>query len=102
MNAVAREHGVNRQSLYQWLALYRAGKLDAQPISTAHAGTLGATFLPVAIAPTARPARSARVLSANTVGLHVVELTISSGAVLRIETTTLSAELIRAVIAELR
>ena len=33
--AVAREHGVNPNSLYRWRRLYRAGKLDPPVKSTA-------------------------------------------------------------------
>jgi transposase-like protein len=102
ISAIAREYGVNRHSLYQWQALYRAGKLNAQPTSGAHAGASGATFLPVTIASAARPSRSARALTTNVGGINVVELTVSSGAMLRIETAALSTELIRALIAELR
>jgi transposase-like protein len=102
ISAIAREYGVNRHSLYQWQALYRAGKLDAQPIIATHAGTSGAKFLPVTIAAAARPSRLARSLRADAGGMNVVELTILSGAVLRIETSALSTELIRALIAELR
>jgi transposase-like protein len=102
ISAIAREYGVNRHSLYQWLALYRAGKLDTQPSSASHANASGATFLPVTIAPAERPSRSAQSLRAAAGGMNVVELTILSGAVLRIETSALSTELIRALIAELR
>lgn len=102
ISAVAREYGVNRHSLYQWQALYRAGKLDAQPSSASRADASGAMFLPVTIATAVRPARSARSFRADAGGMNVVELTISSGAVLRIETSALSIDLIRALIAELR
>ncbi len=102
ISAVAREYGVNRHSLYQWQALYHAGKLDAQPSSASHADASSAMFLPVTIATAVRPPRSARSLRADADAMNVVELTISSGAVLRIETSALSTELIRALIAELR
>lgn len=102
ISAIAREYGVNRHSLYQWQALYRTGKLDAQPISAVRAGTSGATFLPVTIAPAARSSRSTRALPINAGVMNVVELTVPSGAMLRIESRALSAELIRALISELR
>ena len=50
IRSVAREQGVNRNSLYQWQALYRAGKLDAEPAPRAHA-VAKAALLPVTIAP---------------------------------------------------
>jgi transposase-like protein len=54
IRSVAREHGVNRNSLYQWLALYRAGELDVRGSQRAGAVTSSATFLPVTIVPTGR------------------------------------------------
>ncbi|MHB8177535.1 MAG: transposase [Vulcanimicrobiaceae bacterium] len=52
VRAIVREQGVNRNSLYQWQALYRAGKLEAQPLPRlrAGAGTSSAMFLPVTMA----------------------------------------------------
>ena len=47
--AIAREQGVNPTSLCHCKALYRAGKLDAQP-PRARAHASSAAFLPVTIA----------------------------------------------------
>ncbi|MFY9859175.1 MAG: transposase [Candidatus Cybelea sp.] len=102
MSAIARQYGVNRHSLYQWQALYRAGKLDCEQLSAPRAAASSPAFLPVTIATAVRPSRSARHLRADGGVMNVVELTILSGAVLRIETSALSTELIRALIAELR
>src|SRR5450755_1111372 len=47
--AIAREHGVNPNSLYRWTRFYCAGKLDAQVKSAPRVASLGAsaTFVPV-------------------------------------------------------
>lgn len=102
ISAIAREYGVNRHSVYQWQALYRAGKLNPEQFSAHQADASSAAFLPVTIATGVRPSRSARSLRADRGAMTVVELTISSGAVVRIETSALSTELIRALITELR
>jgi transposase-like protein len=100
IRSVAREQGVNRTSLYQWQALYRAGKLNAQPGLSARAVAPKTTLLPVTIAAAGRTLQpaSGRPSSASS----VVQLMLASGATLRIETGPLDAGLICALVAELR
>jgi transposase-like protein len=100
IRAIAREHGVNRNSLYQWQGLYRAGKLGAEPASVARAIAPSATFLPVTIAPARRTSRPA--IDAPSDVLSVVQVMLASGATLRIETGALDSGLICALVAELR
>ncbi len=57
VRAIAREQGVNRNSVYHWQALYRAGKLGAQPAPRRGVAAPSATFLPVTIAPAVRAPR---------------------------------------------
>lgn len=61
IRAIAREHGVSRNTLRRWQELYRAGKLAEQPAPSGAAGVPGATFLPVTIAPAARAPRVAAI-----------------------------------------
>jgi transposase-like protein len=100
--AIAREHGVHPNSLCQWKALYRAGKLDApaQSASRVRASAANATFVPVSIAPAVR--RPAARLNAHAGGSGVVQLLLASGDTLRIETGALDAALVCALVAELR
>lgn len=91
IRAIAHEHGISRNSLRRWQVLYHVGKLAGQPASSVRIDASRATFLPVRIAPTADG--GAR---------NVVELRLSSGAMLRIETTALESELIRTLLAQLR
>src|SRR5579863_9129866 len=100
LRSVAREQGVNRNSLYQWQALYRAGKLNAERAPRTRAVAAKATFLPVTIAATRRAPRVARRMSSS--ASSIVQLMLASGATLRIETGTLDAGLICALVAELR
>ncbi len=100
MLAIAREHGVSRNSLYQWQALYRAGKLNAEPTPRTHSAARSVTFLPVAIAAVGHPPRSCAEAPSN--ALSVVHLTLVSGAALRIETGALDAGLLCALVAELQ
>lgn len=98
VRAIAREQGVNRNSLYQWISQYRAGKLGA-PTARARSGASGATFLPVAIAPAAPLSRSVR---STPRAAGVVEVTFPSGALLRLETDALGVDLVGALLAGLR
>jgi transposase-like protein len=100
LRSVAREQGVNRNSLYQWQALYRAGKLSAEPATRARAAAPSATFLPVTIAAARRAPQVARRMSSS--ASSIVQLMLASGATLRIETGPLDAGLICALVAELR
>ena len=98
--AIAREHGVSRNSLYHWQALYRAGKLNARPTPRARSVASSATFLPGTIAAAGRAPHAP--VGAPSGALSVVQLTLASGATLRIETGALDAGLICALVAELR
>lgn len=100
IRAIAREQGVNRNSLYQWQALYRAGKLTVEGALRAPAKAASATFLPVTIAPAARALQPAS--GGRSSGLSIVQLTLGSGATLRIEAGALDAGFVCALIAELR
>ena len=98
--AIAREHGVSRNSLYHWQALYRAGKLNAESTPRTRSAASSATFLPVTIAAAGRAPHSPA--GAPSSALSVVQLTLASGATLRIEAGGLDAGLICALVAELR
>ena len=98
--AIAREHGVSRNSLYQWQALYRAEKLNAEPPSRARSTASSATFLPVTIAATGRVSHSCAEAASR--ALSVVQLTLASGAMLRIESDALDAGLLCALVAALQ
>lgn len=102
IRAIAHEHGISRNSLRRWQMLYLAGKLTGQQTSRARVGASSATFLPVTIAPTARLPRSAAALTTDASGANVVQLVLASGAVLRIETGVLDADLICALVAQLQ
>lgn len=100
IRSVARDQGVNRNSLYQWQALYRAGKLKEEPAPRARAASPKASFLPVTIAAAAQAPQAAS--GAPPSASSIVQLMLASGATLRIEAGTLDAGFIRALIAELR
>jgi transposase-like protein len=99
LRSVAREQGVNRNSLYQWQALYRAGKLNAARTPRTRAVAPRATFLPVTIAAGGRALQPPGTQSSAS---SIVQLMLASGATLRIETGALDAGLICALVAELR
>jgi transposase-like protein len=100
IRSVAREQGVNRNSLYQWQALYRAGKLKGDPAPRARAASPQASFLPVTIAAAARSPQAASGTQPS--ALSIVQLMLPSGTTLRIESGTLDAGLVCALVAELR
>lgn len=100
IRSVAREQGVNRNSLYQWQALYHVGKLNAEPAPRARAVTPKTTLLPVTIAAAGRGLQSVSGTPAG--AWSIVQLMLTSGATLRIETGVLDAGLICALVAELR
>ncbi len=95
VRAIAREHGLNRNSLYQWQALYRAGKLGEQSAQRGVA-TSATTFLPVKLAP------EVHVPNPLDRSVNVVQVMLASGATLRIETGALDAELICALVVQLQ
>ncbi len=96
---IAHEQGVSRTSLYQWQVLYRAGKLNAEP-QHVRAIASSATFLPVTIAAAERAPQPSS--SAPSSALSVVQLTLASGATLRIESDALDAALLCALVAALQ
>jgi transposase-like protein len=102
--AIAREHGVHPNSLGQWKALYRAGKLDAQVKSAprVHAPAASATFVPASVVPAVRRPQPAARADAAACRSGIVQLVLASGATLRIETGALDAALVCALVAELR
>jgi transposase-like protein len=102
--AIAREHGVHPNCLRSWKALYRAGKLDAQmnPASRAARPTTSATFFPVSVVPEVRRLQPAARPNSTACGSSIVQLVLTSGATLRIETAALDAALVCALVAELR
>ena len=102
-DAIAREHNVHPNSLYQWRRLYRAGELDAQLKRAVRvAGPLAsASFVPVTVVPAVRslqPASSAVAAAFRS----TVQLVLATGATLRIETAALDAALVCALVAELQ
>ena len=102
--AIAREHGVHPNSLGQWKALYRAGKLDApvKPRARVAGPGASATFVPVSVAPEVRRPQLATRSDVVTGQSGIVQLVLASGATVRIETTALDAALVCALVAELR
>jgi transposase-like protein len=99
LRSVAGEQGVNRNSLYQWQALYRAGKLNAERAPRTRPVAPRATFLPVTIAAAGRAPQPPGTQSSAS---SIVQLMLASGAAMRIETGPLDAGLICALVAELR
>jgi transposase-like protein len=104
--AIAREHGAHPNSLRNWKALYRAGKLNAAPLRSpgarGSASPPGATFVPVRIAAGARTSRAESRSDTNARGSSVVQLVLSSGATMRIEANQLDTALLCALVAEMR
>ena len=102
--AIAREHGVHPNSLGQWKALYRTGKLDApvKPRARVAGPAASATFVPVSVAPEVHRAQPATRFDAAIGRSGIVQLVLASGATLRIETATLDAALVCALVAELQ
>ena len=98
--AIAHEHGVHPNSLGQWKALYRAGKLDVPARVAGPAAS--ATFVPVSVVPEVRRPQPATRSGAVTGQSGIVQLVFASGATVRIETTALDAALVCALVAELQ
>ena len=99
--AIAREYGISHNSLCRWKALYRAGKLDGPlPRARAHADSSAAAFLPVTIAPAKCAPKTAGGISSG--GLSIVELSLPSGARLRIETDALDSAVLCVLIEQLQ
>ena len=98
--AIAHEHGVHPNSLGQWKALYRAGKLDVPARVAGPAAS--ATFVPVSLAPDLRRPQPDTRSDAAVGRSGIVQLVLASGATLRIETSALDAALVCALVAELQ
>lgn len=97
VRTIARAQGVHPNSLRQWMALYQAGKLGVPtPTVQARAGAARATFLPVTITSTGRPAAAGDACSPN-----VVQITLPSGSSLRIESGALDVGVLCALLAQL-
>ena len=95
IDAIAREQGVHPNSLRQWKALYRVGKLGpVSPLAPRAAGATSGTFVPVTIMPGAQVAR-AEIPS-------ILQITLSCGSTLRIETGALDGGLVCALVAQLQ
>jgi transposase-like protein len=77
---IAQEHGVHPTSLYQWKALYRAGK-----INTPESSLSSATFLPVSVVSAVR-SRQPAARHDSVTSSTILQLMLTSGATLRIET----------------
>lgn len=101
--AIAREHGVHRNSLIQWKALYRAGKLDASlnPATRSTSAAASTTFVPVSVVAEVRRAQSSASSDSARPGIGVMQLVLASGTTLRIESCALDAAFVCAVVAEL-
>jgi transposase-like protein len=101
---IAREHGVHPNSLGQWKALYRAGKLDTpvKPAARVAGRAANATFVPVSVVSEVRRPQPATGCDAAVGRTGIVQLVLVSGATLRIETGALDAALVCALVAELQ
>jgi len=98
IRTIAVEHGVCPTSLSQWRTQYRAGKLDAQLPQASRARASSALFLPVTIASAvARPRRDPIAG-----GPSIVQVTLPSGAALRLETDVLDSRVVCALLAQLQ
>ncbi len=97
IDATAREQGIHPNSLRRWRARYRVGKLDAMsgPALRTVVATSG-TFVPVTITPVAHAARDLADSPS------IVQITLSCGSMLRIETGALDGGLVCALVAQLQ
>jgi transposase len=99
--AIAREYGISPNCLSRWRARYHDGKLGG-PLSRAcrHADASSAALLPVTVV----PAMSATSVGGSEIAgvLSIVELSLPSGARLRIETSALDPALLGALIGQLQ
>jgi transposase-like protein len=104
LGAIAHDHGVHPNSLGQWKALYRAGKLDAQVKSAPRLSSAEPrpTFVPVSLVPAMRRPQPAARPDATAGRTGIVQLVLASGATLRVETDALDAALVCALVAELQ
>jgi transposase-like protein len=102
--AIAREQGLNPNSLYRWTRLYRVRKRDVQVKPAPRTASLGAsaTFVPVNEVRAVRSPQPAAQPDAAASRSGIVQLVLASGATLRLETRALDAALVCALVAELQ
>ena len=104
---IASAHGVHHTSLSHWRSLYRAGKLDNRRSKHTAAGIIPSTsFLPVTLTAEKTAATEPPQMAVNSV-LHtsertILQVTLPSGATLRIETGVLDITRIGTLLAEMR
>lgn len=104
VSAIAREHGVQPHSVYQWRTLYRSGQLDApvKPTPRVARSAASATFVPVSLVSEVRSPQSAAQPNRTGSCSGIVQLVLASGDTLRMEIGALDAALVCALVAELR
>lgn len=100
--AIAREYGISHNSLCRWRAHYRAGTLETPLPRAARVRADGSppAFLPVTVAPATRRPRVA--LGTCSSESSIVQLSLVSGATLRIETRSLDVAMLCALIEQLQ
>ncbi len=108
---IAADHGVHHTSLSHWRSLYRAGKLDHHQSADTSARTRmgnvpGMNFLPVTIMAEKTEATEATQTTEHFVNhtheRSIVQITLPSGATLRMETGVLDIARIGTLLAEMR
>jgi transposase-like protein len=105
VSEIAIAHGIHPTSLSHWRSLYCRGELtedSSKNLSPVVAPT--AAFLPVDISPESPRAGGPTVAHSvvSTRERNIVQITLSSGATLRMETSTLDAGFVCALLAEVR
>jgi transposase-like protein len=98
---IAREHGMHPTSLSHWRSLYQSGKLSADASSAPVAQK--SAFFPIALTQenvTNMPPSTATSVQERE--RNIVQLTLPSGATVRIETTSLDVVLLRALVAQVQ
>lgn len=102
MQAIATEYGLHVTSLSHWKRLYRAGKLDAAPVKRVRRGAESVTFVPVTITPAARASHAPTSHQEWARRDYAVHVLFESGATLRLDLDRIDADLVCALVAELR
>lgn len=107
VSEIAIAHGIHPTSLSHWRTLYLKGELSegsSKSISPLVATT--SAFLPVEItsegSKAGDPSLTVAHSAVSTRERNIVQITLSSGATLRIETSTLNAGFVCALLAEVR
>jgi transposase-like protein len=102
---IALAHGIHPTSLSHWRSLYRAGRLDTKRPKPDLAGIPATTnFLPVVLRSknTEEPSPDNRNSCVHHDQRSIVQVTLPSGATLRIESGTLDMVQIGTLLAEMR